>query len=149
MAGTTATPETPVAEQALTLLEERLAEIKPFRDEANQIEDILQRIKAPAPEANGNGRQAAQPVAPAKPKTASKSGNKSSGTRASGSASEPKAGTRAADLLKVIRDNPGVTIADAAKALGLNQANYAYRIKDRLQADGLVRQEGNGFVAVA
>jgi CRP-like cAMP-binding protein len=50
-------------------------------------------------------------------------------------------GTRAAQAAKLVRDNPGITIADLAKKMNI-KPNYLYRVMPELQKDGKVRKRG-------
>jgi hypothetical protein len=42
----------------------------------------------------------------------------------------------------VVVDQPGITLAQAAKQFGLKDATGLYEVARRLQADGLVRKSG-------
>jgi DNA-binding IclR family transcriptional regulator len=46
----------------------------------------------------------------------------------------------------LVRQRPGVTIPDLAKAMKI-QPNYLYRVLPRLQSEGQVRREGQGWHA--
>jgi hypothetical protein len=72
---------------------------------------------------------------PAKPKPAST-------PRASASAPRARAGTRRDQLLALVTDQPGITLAQAAKQLGLKDATSLYAAARRLQDDGLVQKTG-------
>ena len=72
---------------------------------------------------------------PAKPKAAST-------TRASSGAPRARAGGRREQLLALVVDQPGITVAQAAKQFGLKEASGLYAVARRLQDDGLVRKSG-------
>jgi hypothetical protein len=57
---------------------------------------------------------------------------------------KPRAGSggRREQLLALVVDQPGITVAQAAKQFGLNDATGLYRVARRLQDDGLVRKSG-------
>jgi sugar-specific transcriptional regulator TrmB len=59
-----------------------------------------------------------------------------------------KAGTRADAALTFLKQHPGATPAELAKALRV-KPNYAYRILHAMSKDDLVRKEGKGYVPVA
>jgi hypothetical protein len=68
----------------------------------------------------------------AKPKAGSTSG-----------ATRARTGTRREQLLALIIDQPGITVAQAAKQFGLKDATGLYAVARRLQADGRVRKRGS------
>ena len=53
-------------------------------------------------------------------------------------------GARAAQAEKLVRDNPGITIAELAKKMGI-KPNYLYRVLPALQKDGKVRKRDKGW----
>jgi hypothetical protein len=53
-----------------------------------------------------------------------------------------RAGGRRDQLLALVVDQPGITIAQAAKRFGLKDATGLYAVARRLQDDGLVRKSG-------
>jgi transposase-like protein len=55
-------------------------------------------------------------------------------------------GSRADQFLAHVRDNPGATVSEAAKRMGIGP-NYLYRIAATLEREGTVRREGRSFVA--
>jgi len=61
---------------------------------------------------------------------------------ASSRAPEGRAGTRRDQLLALVVDQPGITLAQAAAQFGLKDATGLYAAARRLQSDGLVRKDG-------
>jgi hypothetical protein len=61
-----------------------------------------------------------------------------------GTAATPtaRAGTRRDQLLALVVDQPGITLAQAAKQFNLKDATGLYAVARRLQDDGLVRKSG-------
>ena len=53
-----------------------------------------------------------------------------------------RAGGRRGQLLALVVDQPGITLAKAAKQFGLKDATGLYAVARRLQDDGLVRKSG-------
>ena len=53
-----------------------------------------------------------------------------------------RAGGRRDQLLALVVDQPGITVAQAAKQFGLKEASGLYAVARRLQDDGLVRKSG-------
>ena len=61
---------------------------------------------------------------------------------ASFGAPRARAGGRREQLLAVVVDQPGITLARAAEQFGLKDATGLYAVARRLQDDGLVRKSG-------
>jgi hypothetical protein len=52
--------------------------------------------------------------------------------------------TRANQALELVRQNPGITIPDVAKAMKI-QPNYLYRVLPELAKEGKVKKDGKGW----
>jgi hypothetical protein len=83
------------------------------------------RMSAPA-----RGRRSPPATGGAKPREATKGSN---GARKS---------SRRDDLLALVREQPGVTLAQAAARFGLKDSTGLYSVARRLQEEGLVRRAG-------
>jgi hypothetical protein len=60
-------------------------------------------------------------------------------------AGRPKgSGQRAAEALRIVREQPGVTIPELADRMGIKQ-NYLYRVLPELVQDGKVEKQGRGW----
>jgi hypothetical protein len=85
---------------------------------------------------------------PAKPSAAHK--GKSRAPAAGGGPRKrgrPKgSGTRRAEALAIVTANPGITVAEVAEKLGINQ-NYLYRVMPALAKEGLIVRSGRGWMA--
>jgi hypothetical protein len=79
-------------------------------------------------------------------RTASRSRNgRAAGTRRRG---RPRgSGSRAQQALAVVRQNPGITVAELARQLNISPPNYMYRVMGTLESEGAVRKEGRGYTA--
>ncbi len=88
-------------------------------------------------------RRATKPAA----KTAKRSGKAVAAPSAKAKAVAPGGakGSRRDDLLALIREQPRVTLAQAAKRFGLKDSTSLYSIARRLQQDGLVVKDGAAF----
>ena len=53
--------------------------------------------------------------------------------------------TRANQALELVRSQPGVTIPQIAKSMGI-EPNYLYRVLPRLQQEGHIKRDGQGWV---
>jgi predicted Rossmann fold nucleotide-binding protein DprA/Smf involved in DNA uptake len=56
--------------------------------------------------------------------------------------------TRANQALELVRTSPGITIPQIAKEMGI-EPNYLYRVLPRLQAEGQIKRDGQGWVPAA
>jgi hypothetical protein len=85
---------------------------------------------------------AARKFAPA-PARSRRSAPATDGTTSSQSGrSSPARKTRRDDLLALVREQPGVTLAQAARQFGLKDETSLYRVARRLQDEGLVEKTG-------
>jgi Winged helix-turn-helix DNA-binding len=111
-------------------LEKRLRELEPLVKEHAQIRNALERLAdAVGPPLR---RRAPRPAASQKPTG-----------RPRGS------GGRAQQAVKLVQDNPGITISELAKKMRLKSPNYLYRVMPQLEKDGKVKKEGKGYHPVA
>jgi hypothetical protein len=122
---------------------DRLRELKPLVDEYQRLEAAAQALQgvggAAAPARRGPGRppgSGRRPGRPAGSGTKTRTGARRGRRRGSG--------TRAAQALKLVRAQPGITIPELADKMKIKQ-NYLYRVLPGLAADGLVAKEGRGW----
>lgn len=54
--------------------------------------------------------------------------------------------TRANQALELVRKQPGITIPQIAKSMGI-EPNYLYRVLPRLQQEGQIKRDGQGWVS--
>ena len=106
-------------DQARTLLERRLRELD---DERKQVEAAL----------TGLGKSAVRRV----PRRSRATGRR----RRRGS-------TRADQAVRIIKQNPGITVSELGKKMKLNHPNYLYRVLPELQKDGRIKRKGKGYQA--
>jgi hypothetical protein len=79
----------------------------------------------------------------AKARTRTPANSKAASTaRASSGAPRARTAARRDQLLALVVDQPGITLAQAAKQFGLKDATGLYAVARRLQDDGLVRKSG-------
>ena len=52
--------------------------------------------------------------------------------------------TRANQALELVRSTPGITIPDIAKSMGI-APNYLYRVLPKLQHEGQIKRDGQGW----
>ena len=114
----------------------RLKELKPLVEE-------YQRLEAAAAALDGVNPTVASPT-PTRRAGRASSANSRRG-KGTGRRGRPKgSGTRGAEALALVRDNPGITIPEIAEKMGIKQ-NYLYRVLPGLAEDGLVRKDGRGW----
>ncbi|HEV2772245.1 MAG TPA: winged helix-turn-helix transcriptional regulator [Thermoleophilaceae bacterium] len=125
-------------------IERRLEELRPLQEEYN----LLERAKAALDGLDGqsapSGRARRPSSGGASGRTAARSGRRAApanGRR------RRRAGGRSGETLELVRQNPGITVAEIADRLGMKQRNYLYRILADLQSQGAVEKEGRGFFA--
>ncbi len=56
--------------------------------------------------------------------------------------------TRANQALELVRSTPGITIPEIAKSMGI-APNYLYRVLPKLQQEGQIKRNGQGWVAAS
>jgi Winged helix-turn-helix DNA-binding len=56
--------------------------------------------------------------------------------------------TRANQALELVRGKPGITIPEIATSMGI-APNYLYRVLPRLQQEGQIKRDGQGWVATS
>ena len=148
-----------VSQGARDLHKDLRAFISSARRDAGKLAKALQRDFDQAQKQLAQGKTtapAAAPKATAKPKRVTARG--ASNARAARSPEEKtatanprtrtaatptaRAGGRREQLLALVVDQPGITLAQAAKQFGLKDATGLYAVARRLQDDGLVRKSG-------
>ena len=121
-------------------MQARLRELKPLVEEYSRLEAAVAAL-----EGVGGGASTRTKAPAAKPKRSSRRRTAGTGT---GKRGRPKgSGTRGKQALELVRAEPGITIPELAKKMGIQQ-NYLYRVLPGLQKDGLVKKSGKGWHAV-
>ena len=123
----------------------RLAELRPYYEEylnLETVENALDEVSNSAPTAvrrrgPGRPRKSTTNRGPGRPrKVAAEPASSSKGGR--------RSSTRADQTLKLITKNPGISVPEIAKRLGIQQ-NYVYRVVNKLQAGNMVKRSGRGL----
>ncbi len=114
--------------------EGRLKELKPAYEEYLQLQEFLSLLDQSAKPRRGPGRPRGSGA------STSGNGRRRRRRRRSGGSWGDKA-------LEVVRQNPGITVAEVGDKLGMKQKNYLYRVMNGLAEDGAVRKEGKGYTA--
>ena len=103
-------------DRARALLEQRRSEL---HDELRQIEKAISGL---------GGRRG-----PGRPRG---SGGKRRGRRRGG---------RSDQAVKLIKQNPGITVSELGKKMRLKAPNYLYRVLPDLEKEGRIRKKGTGY----
>ena len=130
--------------EQLRALEKRLDELRPHVEEYLHLEKAKEALEGVGPgrrRGPGRPRGSTTKRGPGRPRGSTTRRRSANGRR------RRRGGTRAAQTLKVIRDNPGITVSEMAKRMSIKQPNYLYRVVNQLQADGSVTKQGKGYKA--
>jgi hypothetical protein len=130
----TEAPEKKKQESQQTLVEKftsdaetRLAELEPMVREAEEIRAALDRVKgngsAPSPRSQQGQQQ----------------GQRSRRRGRRGGVDRGK------EFVDLVKQNPGITVTEAAKQMKLNAPNYLYRLIPRLEEEKLVQKKDGGY----
>ena len=113
-------------------IQARLKELRPLVDEFHRLEAAERALSG----------MEGKPAAAAAPRRRRASSSSSNGRRG-----RPRgSGTRAAQALQLVEENPGITIPKLAEAMGIKQ-NYLYRVMPGLAEEGKVTKSGRGWHA--
>jgi hypothetical protein len=102
-------------DRARALLEQRRSEL---HDELRQIEKAISGL---------GGRRG-----PGRP-------------RGSGGRRRRRRGGRSEQAVKLIKQNPGITVSELGKKMRLKAPNYLYRVLPDLEKEGRIRKKGKGY----
>jgi hypothetical protein len=100
--------------------------------------DDADSTAAPAPRASRKSASAAS-----RPRESARGGPGAEAQRTTRSSGVARKSSRRDDLLALVREQPGVTLAQAATRFGLKDSSSLYSVARRLQEDGLVRKAGS------
>lgn len=125
-------------DEKLAEIDRRLAELRPLHEEYLRLE----RAQGALSGLDAREEPAARPTAPPR------SGRPAASAQAGPPRRRRRAGgTRAEQVLEVVRQNPGATVSELAGRLGVDQPNYLYRVMSNLQADGAVTKQDRRYFA--
>jgi hypothetical protein len=123
--------------------------LKELRDEVSKLESALTALGGSAVRRATGGRRG-----PGRPRGSSSTSAAAAPTRtrAARRPGRPRGrrsgGTRADQALELVRNRPGITIPQIAGELKI-EPNYLYRVMPRLEKEGKVKRDGQGWHPVA
>jgi hypothetical protein len=142
-----------------TEIADRLVELKPFVDEYQRLEAAVQALDG-VNGSSSSSRSAARTATPRRrgPGRPRGSGRATAARAAASTTTTPGtrrragrrkgSGTRAAQTLTFVTEQPGITIPELAAKMGIKQ-NYLYRVLPGLEQEGKVSKQGRGWHATA
>ena len=118
-------------------------EIRAIEDQLRILKDEAARLEAARAALSGGPRRRGRPVTSEAARTSARPASRRNGRQA---APRPRRGgnTRANQALELVRERPGITIPEIAKAMKI-EPNYLYRLLPRLASDGQVKRDGQGW----
>jgi hypothetical protein len=132
-------------------LEKRLKDLRPQFEEYLHLEKVKEALEgvggggSSSTRRRGPGRPKGSTArrGPGRPKGSTTRRRSTNGRRRRGR----RGGTRAEQALKVVRENPGITVSEMAGKMSIKQPNYLYRVMNQLEGDGAVKKAGKGYTA--
>jgi CRP-like cAMP-binding protein len=126
----------------------RIAKLEPAVAEHRRLQDAAAALT----KLNGSATGAGQTRGRGRPRGTTKraAAKRTSSAKAPKAASRgrggrPKgSGTRAAQALALVQEQPGITIAQLAEKMGISKT-YLYRVLPGLQKDGKITNQGRGW----
>jgi len=125
--------EVSVKEDIRTRVLGRMQELQPLVEEYEELRRIAAAIEADAAAARDADASLPRPRRAAPRRR----------LRASGPGKDGH-GARSDQARKLIADQPGVTVAELAKKMGIG-TTYLYRLLPRLEREGVLRKQGQGY----
>ncbi len=116
--------------------------VRDIDDRLRELRDEVSRLQAARSALTAPGRRRGRPRGPATRSTRTRAARRTGQPRTR----SPRRGgnTRAGQTLELVRERPGVTIPELAKAMKI-QPNYLYRVLPRLASEGQVKRDGQGW----
>ena len=118
----------------LAALDKRLNELRPQFEEYLHLEKVKEALEGVGKPAGRRG--------PGRPRGSTTRRRSTNGRRR-----RRRGGTRAEQALKVVRENPGITVSQMAGQMNIKQPNYLYRVMNDLESQGAVTKTGKGYTA--
>jgi predicted transcriptional regulator len=114
-------------------------QLRALKDETSRLEAARAALVGPT---HRRGRPSSNGTARTRARSASRRNGRSAAPRSRGG------NTRANQTLELVREKPGITIPEIAKAMKI-EPNYLYRVLPRLESNGQVKRDGQAWHAAA
>lgn len=121
-------------------IDTRLEELRTERAKLTGARAALVNGHGPSSDASENGGKAEAPKQPKRRRARKSSRRTSSAGR--------RPSLRRTQLLEMIRESPGITIAQAGQRMGLSNATSLYPMANQLRKDNLVVKQGTAYSPV-
>jgi DNA-binding MarR family transcriptional regulator len=117
--------------------------VKEIDDELRALKDEASRLEAARAALTGGRHGRGRPASNGTVRTPARPASRRNGR---GAAPRTRRGgnTRANQTLELVREKPGITIPEIAKAMNI-EPNYLYRVLPRLASNGQVKRDGQGW----
>ena len=136
--------------EQLSALEKRMKDLRPHVEEYLHLEKVKEALDSVGQGGSrttrrgpGRPKGSTSRRGPGRPKGSTTRRRSTNGRRRRGR----RGGTRAAQALKVVRENPGITVSEMAGKMSIKQPNYLSRVMNQREADGAVSKTGKGYTA--
>jgi hypothetical protein len=116
--------------------------VKEIERRLSELRQEVSRLEAALAALGGARRGPGRPPGSGTRKTRAR--RTTSGRRTGARRGRRGGNTRANQALELVRQNPGITIPDVAKAMKI-QPNYLYRVLPELAKEGQVKKDGKGW----
>jgi predicted Rossmann fold nucleotide-binding protein DprA/Smf involved in DNA uptake len=117
--------------------------VKEIDEQLRALNDEASRLEAARAALTGGRRRVRRPAGNGAVRTPARATSRRN-RRDAAPPQRRRAHTRADQALELVRDQPGITIPEIARAMNI-QPNYLYRVLPRLAADGQLKRDGQGW----
>jgi len=127
--------------------------VKDIDERLRELQDEVSRLEAARSALTGGRRGPGRPRGSASRSTATRSSRtratrgrtaRRTSTPARTRSTRSGRNTRAVQALELVRQQPGITIPQIAKAMKI-EPNYLYRVLPRLASEGQIKRDGQGW----
>ena len=120
--------------------------VKEIDARLGELKQEVEKLEAARSVLVGNRRGPGRPRGSATRARATTTRRSSNGRRTRRSRGRRGGATRANQALELVRSTPGITIPQIAQSMGI-APNYLYRVLPKLQQEGKIKRDGQGWAA--
>jgi hypothetical protein len=117
----------------------RYQELQPALAEVEELRRVAERLGVNLDRASAKAAKPAKAATRTRGRRAASKGKRAKA--ASGAPRRPRAGGRREQVLQLVTDRPGITVAEIGKALKVDPTGL-YRYAKQLEADGTITKDG-------